>query len=140
VWREITDPSNEENWTGIYARTFYHAQGNTGVVVVRDRVGQFRVHQAKNDPTALVQGQLRISRTIASALTDVLAASFGVAGISGLLPGSKADAAPESGEPSKPESDAENDETVRSSLRRREAAQRNLIQGLDRNKLQRMRP
>lgn len=78
AWREILDPQNADNWVPAFTRTTFSAQGNSSVVVVRDRPGSYRVHRGENNPAALIQGQLEISRSIASGLTAVLGAVTGV--------------------------------------------------------------
>ncbi|MES2974176.1 MAG: hypothetical protein V4757_11245 [Pseudomonadota bacterium] len=130
VWREVVDPRNDAKWNPVFARTVFYSEGNTGVVVVRDRAGEFRVHQAKNNPTALIQGQLRISRAVTSGLTDVLGAMTGASGLKGVLPAGKSDAA--DGDTAAVESIAEGDAKVRAETDRRRALRANLLRNLER--------
>jgi hypothetical protein len=90
AWRELLRLENETNWAPFFTRTSYRAEGDTGVVIARDRLGHFRVQRAKNNPAALIQGQLRISRAIASSLADALAAATGVPGAGALAGAVKA--------------------------------------------------
>lgn len=78
AWKEVIDPANKENWVPIFAKTSFYAEGKAEVVVVRDRPGHYRLQRGINNPAALIQGQLEISRSIASATTAVLGAVAGV--------------------------------------------------------------
>lgn len=78
AWREILDPVNKGNWVRFFSQTKFYAEGNAEVVVVRDRPGHYRVQRGVNNPAALIQGQLEISRSIASGVTAVLGAVTGV--------------------------------------------------------------
>jgi hypothetical protein len=92
AWRELLRPENEVNWAPFFARTSYRAEGDTGVIIARDRLGHFRIQRARNNPAALIQGQLRISRAIASGLADALGAATGVPGAGALGSAAKAGA------------------------------------------------
>lgn len=78
VWRIVTDEQNKEKWNKKFSRTFFRAEGNTSVVVVRDSPMEFRVQQGSNNPAALVQAQLQVSRAIADAAITVVGATTGV--------------------------------------------------------------
>jgi len=69
---------NKEKWNVEFSRTYFRAEGNTSVVVVRDSPMEFRVQQGSNDPSALVQAQLQVSRAIADAAIAVAGATTGV--------------------------------------------------------------
>lgn len=78
TWREILDPNNANNWSTLFARTKFRAKGDADVIVVRDRPGHYRVQRGTNNPAALIQGQLEISRSLASATTSIIGAMSGV--------------------------------------------------------------
>lgn len=61
-----------------FGETYFYSEGNNSVVIVRDTPFSFRVQRGTNNPTALVQGQLQISRAIANAAIAVAGAAFGV--------------------------------------------------------------
>ena len=128
VWREVTDPANDHKWSARPTTTSFYAEGDTSVVVVRDRLGQFRVHHGKNDPSALVQGQLRISRVVASSAIDVLAATSGVPGLAGVLPKTGTTAA--DFDPSKAAGILEDDSVIRAEEFLRQTARGNLRRNL----------
>jgi predicted HTH domain antitoxin len=78
VWRIVTDPSNEEHWNKSPANTDFYAEGKSSVVLVRNDPMRFDVHDATNNPTALIKGQLEISRAVANAAISVASASTGI--------------------------------------------------------------
>jgi hypothetical protein len=78
VWKIVTDPINSQNWNVEFSRTYYRAEGKTSVVIVRDSPMEFRVQQSHNNPAALVQAQLQISRAVADAAITVIGATTGV--------------------------------------------------------------
>lgn len=78
VWRIITDPANEEHWNKNPANTEFYAEGKSSVVFVRNDPMRFDVHDATNNPTALIKGQLEISRAVANAAISVASASAGI--------------------------------------------------------------
>ena len=78
VWRIVTDPVNAGKWNESFSRTYFYAEGKTSVVVVRDSPMDFRVQQGANNPAALVQAQLRVSRAIGNAALAVAGAATGV--------------------------------------------------------------
>ncbi len=78
VWRVVTDPKNAENWNTKFSETHFYAEGNAGVVVVRDSPIKYRVQEATNNPAALVQAQLQVSRAVADAAIQIAGASTGV--------------------------------------------------------------
>jgi len=87
AWRILSKPENQGKWQTYYAETVFYAEGKTDVVFVRDRVGHFRLQRGKNNPAALIQGQFKITRAVASGLVDVLAAAAGATGIPGVATG-----------------------------------------------------
>lgn len=129
VWREITAKVNEPKWNPNFSQTLFYSEGNTSVVVTRDRLGHFRVQRGRNNPAAVIQGQLKVSRAIASGLTDILGATIGVSGLSGKLPGG-AQPDPSASTPMV-EIAAGQDALVAAELVRREAAITNLQGNLD---------
>lgn len=78
LWKVVTDPMNAEQWNVEFSGTYFRAEGNSSVVVVRDSPMEFRTQQGNNDPTALVQAQLQVSRAIADAAITVAGATTGV--------------------------------------------------------------
>ena len=78
VWRTLADPVNEEKWTKQFTRTFFYAEGNSSTVIVRDAVNSFRVQNGRNNPAALIKGQLEISRAVANAAIEVAGAASGI--------------------------------------------------------------
>lgn len=78
IWRIVTDPKNSKKWNKKFSKTYYYAQGNSGVVVVRDTPIKYRVQEATNNPAALVQAQLQVSRAVADAAIQIAGATTGV--------------------------------------------------------------
>jgi hypothetical protein len=80
VWRIVSDPSNEEHWnkSPMQPLTDFYAQGKSSVVFVRNDPMRFDVHDATNNPTALIKGQLEISRAVANAAISVAGAATGI--------------------------------------------------------------
>jgi hypothetical protein len=78
VWREISKVENDWRWIPAFADTYSYAEGNSSVVVVRDSPVDFRVQRATNNPTALIQGQLRVTRAVANAAIAIAGANLGV--------------------------------------------------------------
>ena len=78
LWKVVTDPMNAEQWNVEFSGTYFRAEGNSSVVVVRDSPMEFRTQRGNNDPTALVQAQLQVSRAIADAAITVAGATTGV--------------------------------------------------------------
>jgi hypothetical protein len=89
VWRVISDPENESLWHESFVETYYYAEGNSEVVVARDTPISFRVQRGTNDPTALVQSQLQVTRALSSAALTVAKAATGVPIPSTVSDGSK---------------------------------------------------
>lgn len=77
VWRIVADPRNESKWNTTFSETHFYSEGNTSVVVVRDTPISFRVQRGANNPAALVQGQLQVSRALANAAVSVAGAALG---------------------------------------------------------------
>jgi hypothetical protein len=78
VWRIVTDPANAAKWNESFSKTYFYAEGNTSVTIVRDSPMDFRIQQGANNPAALVQAQLQVSRAIGSAALTVAGAAAGV--------------------------------------------------------------
>jgi len=77
-WRALTDDGNATQWNPAFATNYFYAEGNSSVVVVRDTPISYRVQMGKNNPTALVEGQLAISRAVADAAIEIAGAASGV--------------------------------------------------------------
>ena len=77
VWRVVTAPSNKKKCNTEFSRSYFYAEGNSGVVIVRDSPMEYRVQEATNNPAALVQAQLQISRAVADAAIQIAGASTG---------------------------------------------------------------
>jgi hypothetical protein len=78
VWRIITAPENQGRWNTTFSETYFYSEGNNSVVLVRDTPASFRIQRGNNNPAALIQGQLQISRAIANAAIAVAGAAAGV--------------------------------------------------------------
>ncbi|PRO71983.1 hypothetical protein C6Y40_18850 [Alteromonas alba] len=77
VWRTITNPLNEHHWNKKVSKTFVKAQGDTSMVIVRDNPLHFRAHHVRNDPSALIKGQLEIARAIGDAALTIAGVKLG---------------------------------------------------------------
>jgi hypothetical protein len=77
IWRVVTAPENSEKWNKKFNRTYFYAEGKSGVVIVRDSPIDFRIQEAANNPAALVQAQLGVSRAIADAAIQIAGAATG---------------------------------------------------------------
>jgi len=78
VWRTVSDPANKAHWNTQFAKTYFKAKGDTDVVIVRDNPMRFRVQNGSNNPTALIQGQLVIARSVTNAALSVAGAAAGI--------------------------------------------------------------
>lgn len=78
AWRIISDPRNEQHWNKRFAQTFFKAEGNASIVVVRDSPIHFRAYHATNDPSGLIEGQLNIARAIGDAAISIAGANIGL--------------------------------------------------------------
>lgn len=78
IWRVVTSPENEKKWNVQFSDTYFYAEGNNSVVVVRDTPMSFRVQRGNNNPAALIKGQLQVSRAIGSAAIAIAGAATGV--------------------------------------------------------------
>ena len=78
AWRIVSDPKNECLWNSQFSKTYFRAEGNNSVTIVRDSPTVYRPQYASNDPAALIKGQLQVSRAIASAALSVAGAVSGV--------------------------------------------------------------
>ena len=50
IWRIVTDPENEAKWNTQFSESYFYAQGNSSIVVVRDTPMSFRVQRAPTTP------------------------------------------------------------------------------------------
>ena len=112
AWRVVTSPKNAGNWHRHFTTNVFYAEGNSSVIVVRDSPIHFRIQRGNNNPTALVQSQLEISRSIADAAISVASTATGVP-----IPKPKAGA----GTPD-PANDSETPSATDSSVARKAAA------------------
>lgn len=78
IWRLVTCRANEKKWNTEFSKTYFMAEGDSSVVVVRDSPMDFRVQKGENDPSALVQAQLQISRAVADTAIVVAGAATGI--------------------------------------------------------------
>lgn len=78
VWRILSDSRNDSKWHSAFATNYFYSEGNNSVVIVRDTPIHYRVHSADNNPTALIEGQLRISRALTDAAIQVAGTATGV--------------------------------------------------------------
>lgn len=79
VWRIVTDPANAGHWNALMPPlTAFYAQGKSSVAIVRHDPKRFEVHEGTNNPAALIQGQLEISRAIANAALSVAGTPSGL--------------------------------------------------------------
>ncbi len=109
VWRTLTDPENGWHWHRTFSTNYFYAEGNSSVVIVRDSPVDFRIQKGGNNPSALIQSQLQITRSIADAAISIAGAASGVP-----IPKPKKPAPPGEPAPAEPESPApENDFNAR---------------------------
>jgi hypothetical protein len=78
VWRIVSNPINESKWNTAFTNTYFYAEGNSSVVVVRDSPISFRPQRGANNPSNLVKSQLQISRAIGNAAISIAAATTGI--------------------------------------------------------------
>lgn len=78
VWRILADPRNYSKWHTAFTTNYFYSEGNNSVVIVRDSPIHYRVHSADNNPTALIEGQLRISRALTDAALQIAGTAAGV--------------------------------------------------------------
>ena len=78
VWRVIADPDNAKHWNEVFSHAYFYAEGKSSVVVVRDSPVRFRVLEASNDPTVVVQSQLEIARSVSNAALSIAGAVSGL--------------------------------------------------------------
>ncbi len=78
VWRIVSAPENESKWNTTFSETYFYAEGNSSVVVVRDTPISFRAQRGSNNPAALVKSQLQIARAIGNAAISIAAATTGI--------------------------------------------------------------
>lgn len=78
IWRIVSDPQNQAKWNTTFSETYFYSEGNNSVIVVRDTPMSFRVQRGNNNPAALIQGQLQVSRAIANAAISIAGAAAGL--------------------------------------------------------------
>jgi hypothetical protein len=78
VWRIVTSPANERHWNRNVVDTNFYAQGNSSVVVVRHDPMRYDIHEASNNPLALIKGQLAISHAVTKAAITIAGAATGL--------------------------------------------------------------
>lgn len=78
VWRVVTAKENKKKWNKQFSKIYFFAEGNSGVVIVRDSPMDYRVQEGANNPAALVQAQLGVSRAIADAAIQIAGATAGI--------------------------------------------------------------
>jgi hypothetical protein len=78
VWRTLADPGNARRWHRAFSTNYFYAEGNSSVIIVRDTPMHYRVQRANNNPSALVEGQLRVSRALTDAAIQIAGAATGV--------------------------------------------------------------
>jgi hypothetical protein len=86
MWRIVTAPENATRWNTQFSKTHFYSEGNNSVVIVRDSPMSFRVQQGNNNPSALVESQLHISRAVANGAIAIAGAAIGAPGLPGLSP------------------------------------------------------
>jgi hypothetical protein len=128
IWRVVSSPENEAKWNTQFSNTYFYSEGNNSVVVVRDTPISFRVQRGNNNPVALVQSQLQISRAIGNVAISIAAASTGVPlpRVSGAGP-----AGTQSGDGSSVE--AEKLATAKATVERQAAVRAQAVRNLSRN-------
>jgi len=77
-WRIIADPRNEGRWHSAFVTNLFYAEGKNSVIIVRDSPIMYRVQRGNNNPAALIEGQLRISRAIGDAAIQIAGSAAGV--------------------------------------------------------------
>jgi hypothetical protein len=126
IWRIVSDPQNQAKWNTTFSETYFYAEGNNSVIVVRDTPMSFRVQRGNNNPAALIQGQLQVSRAIANAAISIAGAAAG-------LPIPKVSGATSQGKDSTEKGDPAEQLAVRKATVERSAALREgAIKGLQR--------
>lgn len=76
--RILADDPDDPNWKTVFAKTSYLAEGNSSVALIRERPGHFVVKHASNNPRALIQGQMQITRAVATTAVKFAGAVAGV--------------------------------------------------------------
>ncbi|WP_421765482.1 hypothetical protein [Ekhidna sp.] len=78
-WKNIAMKMDDPNsWKREFTSTEFEAEGNSSVVLVRDSPVSFRPQQVNNDPSALIQSQLQISRAATGMALSVAGAVAGI--------------------------------------------------------------
>jgi len=75
VWKDI---ATTKKWKKNFGKTRFFAEGNSSVVLVQDDPVTYRIQQGSNNPAALIQGQLKITRAIADASIQIISAQAGI--------------------------------------------------------------
>lgn len=77
-WKHIAQFMDTEGfWKREFTSTKFEAEGNSSIVLVRDSPVNFRPQQVNNDPSALIQSQLQISRATTGLALNVAGALGG---------------------------------------------------------------
>jgi hypothetical protein len=74
----VANPKNDSHWRMVFSETYAYTEGKSSVTVVRDTPVNFRVQSGTNNPTALIEGQLQVTRAIAGAAITVAGAGMGI--------------------------------------------------------------
>jgi hypothetical protein len=77
AWRIVSAKTNEKKWGLAFTRTYFYAEGKSSTVIVRDTPTSFRVQNGRNNPAALIKGQLEITRAVANAAIAIAGAVSG---------------------------------------------------------------
>lgn len=78
-WKEIArNLDSAEYWSRKFTSTEFSAQGNSSIILVRDSPINFRPQQINNDPSALIQSQLQISRATTGLALSIAGAIGGI--------------------------------------------------------------
>ncbi len=78
IWRKLTSEHETGNWKTVFGTTRWHAKGKSSVIIAKESPINFRIHQGKNDPKALVRGQLAVARNLSDLALAVGASKLGV--------------------------------------------------------------
>lgn len=76
AWKFLKN--EKKNWNTEFNKTYFKAIGDNSIVLVRDTPSSFRVQQANNDPSVVIENQLQISRAVSGAAISIAGAFIGV--------------------------------------------------------------
>lgn len=78
-WKVIASNSkNDNNWNTEFSKTYFEAQGNSSIVLVRDSPVYFRPQTVNNDPSSLIQSQLKVTRATVGLAISIGSALSGI--------------------------------------------------------------